>query len=301
VVDSAEFAAAGGTKEEFNRYDRNGDGVLDADEMALRSAAKQKAASDVREMDTNHDGVLDRQEFIAGGGTRNEFDRYDANGDGVLDGDELEQRAADKIEAYAVQRAQAQGRAAVKQMDSNKDGVVDSAEFAAAGGTKEEFNRYDRNGDGVLDADEMALRSAAKQKAASDVREMDTNHDGVLDRQEFIAGGGTRNEFDRYDANGDGVLDGAELEQRAADKIGSAAHRRTMYFKNKEIAEASGNAPVTNVRDFLNRFCGQIAPHTAVSLALRPNFPRSTLTSRLRAEAVKAAHTKMNSHTSFNQ
>merc|ERR1712166_195225 len=30
----------------------------------------------------------------------------------------------------------AQGRAAVKQMDSNKDGVVDSSEFAAAGGTK---------------------------------------------------------------------------------------------------------------------------------------------------------------------
>jgi len=41
-------------------------------------------------------------------------------------------------------------------MDSNKDGVVDSAEFAAAGGTKELFNWYDRNGDSVLDADEMA-------------------------------------------------------------------------------------------------------------------------------------------------
>merc|ERR1711865_730090 len=165
------------------------------------------AASDVRGMDTNHDGVVDLGEFIAGGGTKEEFDRYDANGDGVLDADELEQRAADKIEGGALQRAQAQGQAAVKQLDSNKDGVVDSAEFAAAGGTKEEFNRYDRNGDGVLDADEMALRSAAKQKAASDVRGMDTNHDGVVDQGEFIAGGGTKEEFDRYDANGDGVLD----------------------------------------------------------------------------------------------
>ena len=62
------------------------------------------------------------------------------------------------------------GRVAVKQMDTNKDGVVDSAEFAAAAGTKQEFNRCDKGGGGVLDADEMALRSAAKQKAVSDVR-----------------------------------------------------------------------------------------------------------------------------------
>merc|ERR1711865_684051 len=61
------------------------------------------AASDVRGMDTNHDGVVDLGEFIAGGGTKEEFDRYDANGDGVLDADELEQRAADKIEGGALQ------------------------------------------------------------------------------------------------------------------------------------------------------------------------------------------------------
>jgi hypothetical protein len=67
--------------------------------------------------------------------------------------------AENLVSGNAVHRAQAQGKAAVKQMDSNKDGVVDLAEFAAMGGTKEEFNRLDRNGDVVLDADEMALRS----------------------------------------------------------------------------------------------------------------------------------------------
>jgi len=56
-------------------------------------------------------------------------------------------------------QAQAQGKAAVKQMDANKDGVVDQAEFAANGGTKEDFNRYDLNGDNVLDARELALRA----------------------------------------------------------------------------------------------------------------------------------------------
>ena len=54
------------------------------------------------------------------------------------------------------------GQAALKQMDTNNDGVVDAAEFAAAGGSKQEFDKYDLNGDGVLDADEMALRAADK-------------------------------------------------------------------------------------------------------------------------------------------
>ena len=40
-----------------------------------------------------------------------------------------------------------------------KDGVVDEREFMEAGGTKQEFDRYDLNGDGVLneaDADAHA-------------------------------------------------------------------------------------------------------------------------------------------------
>merc|ERR1711865_1120599 len=56
------------SKDEFNRYDENGDGVLDRDEMALRSAAKKKVVSDsdLCERDSNGDGLLDQAEFIAG-------------------------------------------------------------------------------------------------------------------------------------------------------------------------------------------------------------------------------------------
>ena len=54
--------------------------------------------------------------------------------------------------------AQAQGHAAVASMDLNIDGVVQQSEYLAAGGTAEQFDRYDRNKDGVLDASEMALR-----------------------------------------------------------------------------------------------------------------------------------------------
>ena len=43
--------------------------------------------------------------------------------------------------------------------DDNKDGVVDEAEFVAAGGTKAEFEEYDRNKDGVLDHEELDRRA----------------------------------------------------------------------------------------------------------------------------------------------
>ena len=42
--------------------------------------------------------MVDEDEFMASVGTKEELDRYDGNGDGVLDGDELEGRAADKLE-----------------------------------------------------------------------------------------------------------------------------------------------------------------------------------------------------------
>lgn len=71
-------------------------------------------------------------------------------------------------------------------MDSNKDGVVDLAEFAAADGAKQEFSWCDRNGDGVLDGDEMALRSTAKQKIAAPADDGDQG-DPVGDELEAMA------------------------------------------------------------------------------------------------------------------
>merc|ERR1712166_1577122 len=44
----------------------------------------------------------------------------------------------------------------MREIDTNKNGVVESAEFVATGETQEEFNQLDLNGDGVLDADEQA-------------------------------------------------------------------------------------------------------------------------------------------------
>merc|ERR1712166_83727 len=52
--------------------------------------------------------------------------------------------------------AQAEHHKAEAKMDTNKDGVVDANEFAAAGGSKADFELADLNHDGVLDAEEIA-------------------------------------------------------------------------------------------------------------------------------------------------
>ena len=82
----------------------------------------------------------------------------------------------------------------------------------AHGGTKEQFSRYDLNGDGVLDKDEMAKRAAVQHKAALEMKHMDKNKDGRVDLAEFLAAGGTEDEYRKYDVNRDGVLDASEMK-----------------------------------------------------------------------------------------
>lgn len=136
------------------------DGVLDADELALRAAnqlieqrdklqdgaqveefARAKGEAALKQIDANGDGVVDEAEFAAVGGS--EFNKYDLNGDGVLDADELALRAV----------AKEKGASDLKSMDTNNDGLVDEVEFVAAGGSQAEFDEYDMNGAGALHPD----------------------------------------------------------------------------------------------------------------------------------------------------
>jgi len=52
----------------------------------------------------------------------------------------------------------------IKQWDTNKDGVVDKAEWVAAGRPAERFDVVDANHDGKITAEELAAAMAARAK-----------------------------------------------------------------------------------------------------------------------------------------
>ncbi len=97
--------------------------------------------------------------------------KYDANGNGMLDPQEV---AAQKADAKAKRDA-----AVVKKYDANGNGVLDPEEQAKQAADLQAkhdaavLKKYDKNQNGVLDSDELALKQAndAKMQALRDAKQ----------------------------------------------------------------------------------------------------------------------------------
>lgn len=114
-----------------------------------------------------------------------------------------------------------------ERFDTDNDGSITKAEVEAAVAAR--FAEADANGDGQLSAEELAAaaearrmeRQAERQAARIDrmIERMDENGDGTLSLEEMAAMPEARM-FDRLDADEDGVITQAEVEDMRGQRDG---------------------------------------------------------------------------------
>jgi Ca2+-binding EF-hand superfamily protein len=201
--------------ERFQRLDRNGDGLIANDEIgAMRRAESSPGGDAFQRADADGNGEITLQELKAvfPRMTRERFAQLDRDGDGVLQAGEA--RAP-------IPRGAAPGtREVFQKADANADGKVtfDELKAQSPGLTRERFNLMDRDGDGELSKGDWGATATRNENrgesrssrldAAKKLMETDVDKDQTVTFEEVIQAkpGFPRDAFDRYDANGDGVL-----------------------------------------------------------------------------------------------
>ena len=185
-IETRESAVAtSGSDDEFQRLDRNDDGVISRREWV-------GTVRGFNQRDANRDGLLTRREMgldepaavgTAGYGDVDEFRRLDRNGDGVIS------------------RREWQGTLrGFNQRDANRDGLLTRREMGL---------------------DESTAVGTAGYGDVEEFRRLDRNDDGVISRREWV---GTLGEFNQRDANRDGLLTRREMGLDEPAAVGTAGY-----------------------------------------------------------------------------
>jgi Ca2+-binding EF-hand superfamily protein len=124
----------------FHAYDADNDGILTMDE--IKAAKNAETAPNFRELDADKDGFVTRREWQ---GTQEEFDAVDLDHDGVWS----------KLDR-AIEKRHTQAQGELARFDTDQDGVISAAEWAAGKRDAASFRLRDLNKNGSLDLEELA-------------------------------------------------------------------------------------------------------------------------------------------------
>jgi len=186
--------------------------VLSAGIPATLAAQTAPARMRFEAMDRNRDGIITQDEWQ---GSNRSFEVHDWDGNGRLEGTEVRpgaRRAAKWEESdHAPNRTEryvSWTAAGFNNLDHNRDRRISQNEWHY---DQETFRRVDRNRDGALDEAEFAGEDVdvdVDDDRGDNFDDLDMNNNGRVERNEWHAGA---NEFNRLDANRDGVLSRFEV------------------------------------------------------------------------------------------
>merc|ERR1712106_1027048 len=212
----------------FKQFDRNGNGSIDKDELtnALKSSGGNFTKQDIDAIftagDVDGDGEIDYEEFISlmcpsasdiiekfrakyknVNDVRAAFKRFDRDGDGALEKDELAGALKSSGESYS----DVEVDAIFSLGDIDGDGEITLEEFIALMSPSAPI---------VVQRISKSFKNLNDVKAA--FKKIDTDNDGLLSKQEIMTSSGNKFDVEEVDAifalgdvNGDGQIDMGEF------------------------------------------------------------------------------------------
>jgi len=212
-----------GARVEFAKADANGDGFVDALEVAQlvdRQGKRPEGGLDrlkkLKEQDANGDGRIDRAEWK---GPPEMFDRADADKDGALSKEEIQEA----VRRLAPDGAGGKlGGAMFRRQDADGDGKISRGEWKMAADL---FDRLDTNKDGFLEMAEVQPKGPGRGwRGGGDgdgfFAQLDKNRDGKVTKDEFA----DERKFAEMDADGNGELSAPEVSDAMAKRRKEAAY-----------------------------------------------------------------------------
>jgi Ca2+-binding EF-hand superfamily protein len=207
-----------GASARFKTIDTQGSGNFTAAQLAASPQAVKRnqmvANFLVKRMDTAGNGYVTQDEYLTQAKAR--FAKLDKKGDGKLTVDEFTPVHFPRVGAQVAEQANAghggkRAQAIFAKLDSNHDGVVTQDEYLAAASAQ--FKALDTAGNGQVTAAEIASSPKALERdskvAEHVVKKLDSNGDGVVSQDEYLAAAKAR--FIKLDKNSDGYIDADEI------------------------------------------------------------------------------------------